>query len=169
MKLCCSKQILSSSHYNKPHFAVAAEELDQAPSSLSGSESTYQVTPLTQVMLSTFLWLLFASGQGYRQRCFNLSFGLCLLLAGKHEPQDSLPLSLLNSKKMFGSEFGFNSSNNSVRRLFQHSEINLFALKFRVLILKTLRVSVCHSTNILNQSTQHGEGYNTSHINSRYI
>lgn len=83
--------------------------------------------------------------------------------------KDSLPLSLLNSKKMFGSEFGFNSSNNSVRRLFQHSKINLFALKLRVLILKTLRVSVCHSTKILNQNTQHGEGYNTSHINSRYI
>lgn len=56
--------------------------------------------------------------------------------------KDSLPLSLLNSKKMFGSEFGFNSSNNSDRRLFQHSKINLFVLKLRVLILKTQSFSL---------------------------
>lgn len=100
MKLCCPKQILSSIHYSKPHFAVAAEELSQAPSSSSGSWNTYQVTPLTQAMLSTFHWLLFfASGQGYRQKCPNLSFGLCLLHVGKHEPQRFSIFTILNSKR----------------------------------------------------------------------
>lgn len=101
IKLCCLKEIWSPTHKRKPHFAVAAEELRQAPSSLSGSwKHVHQVTPLTQAMLSTFHWLFFfTSGQGYRQKCPNLSFCLCFLHIGKHEQQRFSIFIILNSKR----------------------------------------------------------------------
>lgn len=169
-KLCGPKHILSSSHYSTSHFATAAEELGQAPSSLSGSGNTYQVTPLTQVMLSTFLLLLFfTSGQGYRQRCL-----ICLLvyvcyMQESPSHKDSL---FIEQQKMFGKEFVFNSFNNSSQSAFQHSKINLFAPKLRVLILKALSNREFQSAIPQNfQTKTHStvKDINTSCINSRYI